>query len=389
MSESTKNEYIPYIIGGLVLLVIVVLIVSSGKKVTSQSTQSMQSTQSPQLTQLTQSSQNLLKNNNLYYPDDNVIYENIFNLLNSGIISKSGNPVGWDDTTYRTTLWNGFNLLRIGGSKNDYPNGLRVSVPFGMNVIWIRCLNDRWISVQINKVINTDNTDSNTSNTTSPNTIVPPVVQDLGNFCSGYRNLHKYSPDGAASGIMWNVNTWFPIPVSGSGDYVLTAGNKKNTDGTDLWISGLAFSTNPWNHAFNSGLAYCWSVNEGNNVIFDNSNWNNDILARIALNTSAVLYVPVVPNGKDKLFYIVEHNNNWDGAMHNKVLVEDQIVSRLRSTWDHPLARSVNSKIYNRFLATLVPKELIGDKKFIKVTLDLIGSNNHFHFREAGTIDLE
>ena len=35
----------------------------------------------------------------------------------------------------------------------------------------------------------------------------------------------------------------------------------------------------------------------------------------------SVLYVSVVPSGKDKLFYIVEHNNNWVGSMHKSIKV--------------------------------------------------------------------
>jgi hypothetical protein len=29
--------------------------------------------------------------------------------------------------------------------------------------------------------------------------------------------------------------------------------------------------------------------------------------------------VPVVPNGKNKILYIIEHNNNWEGTMHKDV----------------------------------------------------------------------
>lgn len=379
MSELASKNYTSYIIATLVVLIIVAFIYIIKRQSTLNVSKSLPTSPATPLPTIlstpmpTPTSQNLLKNNNLYYPNlnEHIIYENLITALKDGIISKSGNPVGWDQTTYSTEKWNGFNILRIGGEPTSFPNGLRVTVPSGMSVIWVRCLNDRWISLQVDKLISSNQT------------------KDLGNFCSGFRSLHKYSPDGAASSILWNVHTWFPIPVPGPGDYILRAGNKKNKDGTDLWISGLAFSSNPWNHAFNSAVAYHWNVNEGDGVVWNSANWNNDILAQINSNTIGNLYVPVVPNGKDKLLYIIEHNNNWDGAMHNKILVENEVVPRLRSTWNHPLARSVNSKMYNRFLATLVPKELIGDKTFIKTTIDLTNSNHNLYFREVGTIDLE
>lgn len=50
-------------------------------------------------------------------------------------------------------------------------------------------------------------------------------------------------------------------------------------------------------------------------------NWNNDQLAGLNHGRLYTLEVPVVQNGRDKLLYIVEHNNNWTGTMHGRVRV--------------------------------------------------------------------
>jgi hypothetical protein len=159
--------------------------------------------------------------------------------------------------------------------------------------------------------------------------------------------------------------------------------------GVDGWISGLGFSSNPWNHAYNSAVAYHWNMNGGTALPWDggNENWNNDIIVRIPPGVN-ILTVPVVPSGVDKLFYIVEHNNNWDGFVLKSISVEDKKIERFRTTWDNPLARHHNSKIYSRFIAARIPASFVAGKNFIKITIDTTGSNHSIYIREAGTVDL-
>ena len=101
------------------------------------------------------------------------------------------------------------------------------------------------------------------------------------------------------------------------------------------------------------------------------------------------LRVPVVPNGKDKIVYIIEHNNNWAGTMHFSVTVNDKKVDRLSTAFvNNPFATHYNSKLYSRYLATRIPADYIkpGDN-FISLKIDMSGTNNYIHFREAGTHD--
>src|SRR6202030_717956 len=110
-----------------------------------------------------------------------------------------------------------------------------------------------------------------------------------------------------------------PIPArAASGDQRLALISKPNTD-KEFWISGLAFSKNPWGHAAQSAVGYYWAVNGGGATGWASDNWNGDTLAKIDAKTKLVLKVPVVPSGRDKLLYLIEHNSNWNGAMHTAI----------------------------------------------------------------------
>jgi hypothetical protein len=50
----------------------------------------------------------------MYLPEDATIYEDIYDSLNKKIIEKIGNPIGWDDHTYKDNKYKSRSLLRIG-----------------------------------------------------------------------------------------------------------------------------------------------------------------------------------------------------------------------------------------------------------------------------------
>ena len=305
------------------------------------------------------------KANYLFYPEDAIIYQNVFDALTNGTITKSGGD-GWNDTSYKTSPWNGLPILRIGGRSN-FPNGAKIKVPEGKNMIWIRILNvDRWNSFQV--------FDSNGG--------------DLGNFTSGYRRLNPLSPDGGTSDTYWNAHMWVQIPVPGPGDYIICPGNKLNGYGADGWISGLALTTNPWNLALNAAISYHWPVNGGDALEWETHEWHNDNLARIMQGRVTTLVVPIVPSGRNKLLYFIEHNSDWNGLMHNSISIDSTPLERLRTTWDHPLARHVNSKMYSRFAATVIPENLTKGKRFVNIKINLTNCNHNIYVREIGTVDL-
>ena len=315
---------------------------------------------------LSANSMYIRKNNYIFFPEEATIYHNIFEPYGNSIFAKSGNPSVWDDTSYKTNPWNGRLMIRIGNGKNIYPNGVKITVPNDKNVIWLRVLNERWGCFKIFDKSGTD----------------------LGTFCGGYRKINNLSPDGGTSDGFWDLHAWISIPVPIAGEYIICSGNKVNDSGTDCWVSGLAFSTNPWNLALNSGVAYHWIVNGGTALTWVSENWNNDHVAKIPQGKITTIVVPIVPSGKDKLLYINEHNNNWDGLMHTSISCDDVVLERLRTTWDHSLARHINSKIYSRFAATIIPAKLTIGKRLINIKFDLTTTNEGINDREIGTVDL-
>ena len=322
------------------------------------------------------SGSNFNRLNYLYNQETAIIYQNIFDALKDKIIVKSGSPNGWDETSHSVNPWNSFNMLAIGNGRDiPFPNGIKVTVPSNKNVIWLRFLNERMTCVRVFKEDGTY----------------------LFTQSNGYHNSNRYAPDGGGADAGWNVHSWSALPVPGSGTYVIVVGNNINGDGVDGWISGVAFSDNPWNHAYNPAVDFYWNTNYPGaakdsinpDMTWSSNDWNGDILCQILSGRKVTFYVPVVASGKDKLLYIVEHNNSWVGILHKSIMVNDKPIERLRTTWvNHPLATHFNSKIYSRFVATRVPASLItNNMTSIKVTIDMTQQNNDIFFREIGTID--
>jgi hypothetical protein len=283
---------------------------------------------------------------------------------------KVGTPAV-DDTSFKTNLWNGLPILRFGGVNEPDGNGVAVKVPDGMSVLWLRVLSDRWASAKFTDI-------------TTPTS---PV--DLGRYVSGFRSLSKISPDGGVNDTFFNVHTWMPVPLPpGKGARTILVTSKPNTNG-DYWVSGLAFSTNPWNHATNSAAAYNWASNGGQATGWSTPNWNNDQQGLLTQGTKVTINVPIVPSGKDKLLYIVESNPPNDNSSVTNITVGTTPIERFKSTYDNPFARHFNGKIYNRYIAAKVPKELVGaTATFLTVTIDMGKQNTGLLFREIGTHDM-
>ena len=302
------------------------------------------------------------------YPDDPIVYQEIFRAKQDGAIAKLGNPFD-DDTTYQKKLWNDRHIIRFGGNTEPDDNGALVIIPPGYDTVWVRVLGERW-------------------------TVIKAKFQDgrkenLGLWSGGHRAANCYCPDGSLSDSYYNVHQWMPIPAGRAGKLALVV--KPNTN-NHFWLSGLAFSKNPWAHAVQSAVGYHWAVNGGDKTVWSGGweSWNSDSLTKINPKTKWTLKVPVVPSGRDKLLYIVEHNNNWNGCMHNGISVNDKKIERFLATYDNPFARHWNSKCYNRYIAAHIPARLIpANARFLYVKIDMSKQNHGIHFREAGTHDLD
>ena len=291
-------------------------------------------------------------------PTDSKIYQNIITAEASKVFVKSGNP-SYDNTSFARNPWNGFPILRIGGNNEQPTNGISVTLPSGMTMLWIRVLNDRWETFNVMYAANNES---------------------IGSFASGLRYLLNISPDGGITDGIKDNHKWVPIPVAKGGTVIVSSGAN-----SDPWISGIAFSTNPWNFASNCAVTYHWNLNKGSGV-----NWqgiiNGDQAATVVANTIGELYVPVVSNGKDKILFFVNQNYpfKYFQLYVNDVLMTD----RLSTGFDNPFATHYNSKLYSKYAGIKIPALMIKpEDKFLKVKIVMTGMNDHFWFREIGTHD--
>jgi hypothetical protein len=302
------------------------------------------------------------QNNNHMFPSENfVVYEDIFDALHRGIISKLGAPAGWMDTH---AIWQKRHILRFGLGRNTARAGLTVDVPAGYNTLWLRVNNDVWFNMRMRGHEDQDHS-------------------EVEKYCAGWRRLNEYSYDGAAPDSYHLQSMWANFPLRYPGKYDLMSDRH-----ADNWISGIAFSTNPWNHARNPAVAYHWQVNGGTRLKWHTHIWHNDQLASINAGAIRTLIVPVIYSGRDKLVYMVEHNNDWIGIMHGTVWVGSEKIERFRTTYINPWATHHNSKYFERYIAARIPAHLIQPgQKFIDLRVDMSMSDHHIHIREAGTHD--
>lgn len=308
------------------------------------------------------------------YPNDALVYQDIFEAKAAGAIAKHGvlkNAPGDAETRHTTkNLWHDRQMICYGGADED-DGGALVNVPEGYNTLWIRLHGAGWNVIKAQ--------------------FLDGFKEDLGRWAGGKRSGNCYCPDGSLTDSHYDAHQWLPIPVGRSGKVKLIS-----KQGTEFWLSGLAFSKNPWSHATQAALGYHWKVNTGDATTWakDSESWNSDTYTAIPEKTSLELMVPVVWSGNDKLLYLVEHNSNWNGCMHSGITVNGNPIERFLSTYNNPFARHWNSKSFNRYIAAYIPADLIPKPRpditpHIKVKIDMSKQNAGINFREIGTHDLE
>ena len=301
-----------------------------------------------------------------YMYKDAIIFHDIIDSLNKGIIKRVGNPRGNDENSFRINPWQQRKLLSLGNTVQSDGDGYTVSMPEGYNVLWLRLSNHVWFTLKV--------------------TYADGDKEFMGKFSGGRRYLNEISPQGDAPDSYRLNHMWINIPVTRSGLLLL----QSDVNSESAWISGLAYGKNLWNHARNSAVAYHWKINGGNNVEWVGDNWKGDQLAYIKGNSIVQMKVPVHPSGLDKLLYIVEYNQEWVGTMHSSIIVNGTQIERFRTTYDNAFARHFNSKAASRYIAARIPASLIDPKKrFLDVQIDMTSTNPgiNINFRECGTHD--
>jgi hypothetical protein len=309
----------------------------------------------------------------IYSPmsSDSITYDDIFAAQTAGVVSKNGSPTGYDSTTYPpNNKWLGtYPILNIGTGTDSSPTGITVTVPSGMNVIWFRVLNDRWTTLTIKGY--------------------------LKSTC-GYRNIVKTRPDGGDD--TGTLHRWVQYPVAGPGQYNIYGADSSHSPGGN-WLSGIGFSTNPYNHVMSSGVAYFWNLNGGSNVSWLSSSWPNndgstsdggDNLAYIPKNTSnSVLIVPVINSGNDKILYILSIGRMPDNTFVTKckVTINGTVVNNFFRC-NNVFAQYYNNKPSLSYFGTIIPASLVTSNS-LSVSIDTTSPyiTDNVYLREIGTHD--
>ena len=320
-------------------------------------------------------------------PTDYDVYNDIFDALTKKIIDKSGVPDLWDATSFVINPWpdkgtRRYKILDIGVGKTP-EDGISVTVPQGKSVIWLRVLNDRWTGLTVK---------GNGVN----------IVNQ-----TGYRSTIKMRPDGTEDGGV--LHRWVPYAVPRAGTYYVSGTNNVSATTKDQykymgnWISGVGFSTNPYNHAMSSGFTYYHGGNGGSGVMWFVSSWpgsdgsntdGGDNCAYIPAGKTAKLMVPVVNSGADKMLYLLDTGQQHVSAYVGqcKVTVNGTLVDSF-FPHDNVFSRYYNSRKNLSYLGTRIPADLIKAEKSsvtlltVEIDASAMSDTDHVFFREVGTHD--
>lgn len=217
-------------------------------------------------------------------------------------------------------------------------------------------------------------------------------------------NYNIYAPDGNITQNLFNVNNqpiWIPMPfnyntISSSKRLILSrvfANLEKQ-----FKISGIAFTTNPWNHLILSSIAITYNSNKlltdsrylSPEMLTDVSIWNNDYISW--RNTTGptnpsniIVRIPIVNSGSDKILFLVTNNDTFNETMKAVYIFEQPNIQptisntkdlttatindisnnpmikldNFTTSFNNPFSRHYNSSVYNKYIGTVIPSNLI------------------------------
>jgi len=222
-------------------------------------------------------------------------------------------------------------------------------------------------------------------------------------------NYNMYGPDGNITQNLYNqINqnndtiqpVWIPMPfnyntISSSKRLILS---RAYANIQYLYISGIAFSTNPWNHL----TLHALNIKYNTNKLLTDSRYSypamlteNDIKNTEYVTwrdtsgptnpSNIIVRIPIVNSGRDKILYLVTHNDTWNENMKAVFIFEkpnlqptisntkDLTIATFNdisnnplirldnftTTFNNPFSRHYNSSVYNRYIATVIPSNLI------------------------------
>ena len=287
-----------------------------------------------------------------------IVYQNIYTALTEKIFEKYGNPMEWDEATYKTKKNNGRNMITI-GDKTSIESGIKVNFPKegDYDLLWLRTY-----SQKTHECIDVSYEDKT----------------KIGTFCLGFSD-NKFGPESDQLDSANLVNYWNPIAVPKKKNVILTI-NKASTD--KIMISGIAFSKNSYNYAAIDAYTIKNKLNGGKDKMIIETKDNIQLGSVSGKKFS--FKIPVIPNGKDKIFFICSLGYN---LFANKVFINGKQIESFYKTYDNPFVRYFNSEKLPRYFGARIPSAMINaNENFINATIFLISTLNS-NVISAGTHD--
>ena len=284
--------------------------------------------------------------------------------------------------------------------------GFTIQVPtpsqlgFVPSILWVEVYNKTILQIQISDGVGGSFTNQHVFNLNNYNLIAPDgnITQNL------------YTLD--------NQPVWIPMPFNyDTTKRLILSRAFTNTNTEGFKISGIAFSTNPWNNLIMHSLAIMYNTNKlsgdlrYNNpaMLTSSSTFNTEYVAWRDTSgptnpSNIIVRIPVINSGVDKILYLVTHNDTWNENMkavyifqkpdvqpsiaNNKDLTTVTPAETLSNpmirldnfttTFSNPFSRHYNSSVYNRYIGTVIPSNLI-TSNFIIVGLQLPVAFNAAH----------
>lgn len=310
------------------------------------------------------------RNGGIYSSDvnDYIIYDDIFDAYSNNVISKYKNPSGFNTTQYADTAFAGKYMIQFGGNNESLSTGgAMIEIPDKFSVLWLHIPSSRLTAVQVNYEKN---------------------LELIGIFTTAYSFYNGLSPDGGPENSYLYDFVWLPIPVPKGGNVILTSVSPTNNN---FWLSGFAFSTNPYSHATATSLSYSYALNGGSKIQWiDRNNYNMGVGVIPSGQKDITLMVPFVNSGNDKLLYFVlcdSTDGNSDPCSCTSVSINGTPIERFKSTYMNSFSLH-HKRRYTRYYAAFIPKELVvSTTKFLKVSIDMSQQNYGINISEMGTHD--
>ncbi|MBI1299354.1 6-bladed beta-propeller [bacterium] len=205
------------------------------------------------------------------YPASPLIYEDIFEALNQGVIAKLGDPTVNSDWNTRQTAanpWRGRPMLQLGSKNDSDGSGAVVTVPKGYNTLWLR-LHGGGASLGLKAYF------------------LDGAGEAVGHWSGGQRP-YQVCPDGSlpdnAGAQEGYDHQWLAIPVGRSGKVALISQQSEAM----VWYSGVAFSRNPWAHTGQAARGYALGFNGSRGVTWHSAQYFGDQAGSIAPSQAGV-----------------------------------------------------------------------------------------------------